>query len=108
MAGNKDVVELTLYEGYAIFSNGTRTQDEVYILRNETNSMKYRGFMVQVEDIGFWEDAETCFVSEPIIHTVDTSSDGETWFTENHKHDIGSIQYKWFYVLLFADKIFGN
>jgi len=67
--------------------------------------------MIQVEDIGFWEDAENCFVSEPIIHTSQTRNlgeHGEVWFTENHRHDLGSIQYDWYYMLPFAAEVVGN
>jgi len=38
MSGKYDVVELTLYDKQAIFSNGTSTSDEVFVIRNPDNS----------------------------------------------------------------------
>jgi len=112
MSGRSDVIEFSLSNQHAIFSNGTTTQEEFYLIRNPENSFKYRGFMVQVEDSKYWYDADKCFVSEPLAHTYSTyrngGEEGEVWFTESHKHDIGAIQYNWYYMLPLAHFFLGD
>ena len=48
----------------------------------------------------FWDDSDTCFVSEPLVGK--NKDKGEVWFTSSHSHDIGSTFYNWYYMIPFA------
>ena len=37
----------------------------------------------------------------------DGEEHGEIWFTDHHNHDIGAVNYNWYYILPFAPNIIG-
>ena len=62
--------------------------------------------MLQIENETFWQDSKMCFSSQPLIHSLENHE--ELWFASEHKHDIGAVQYNWYYMIPYAESWFGN